>query len=158
MKKVIRLNVNGEDYEVLVEPYWTLLKVLREVLKFKGPKEGCGIGECGACTVYIDGLPVKSCLVLGVEVEGAKIVTIEGLGEKGEISGIQKAFLEEGAVQCGFCTPGMVMALNALYDRNSNPSDDDIKEALKGHLCRCTGYESITKAAKKAKDYYDKKI
>ncbi len=153
MKRVIKLTVNKEEYEVLVEPYWTLLKVLRDVLGFKGPKEGCGIGECGACTVYINGKPVKSCLVLGVEVDGAEITTIEGLSEKGEISGIQKAFFEEGAVQCGFCTPGMVMAINSLYARNSEPKDEDIKEALKGHLCRCTGYETIVRAAKKAKEY-----
>ncbi len=154
MKKIIKLRVNGEDYEILVEPYWTLLKVLRDVLGFTGPKEGCGIGECGACTVYIDGKPVKSCLVLGVEADGADITTIEGLSQNEEISGIQKAFVEEGAVQCGFCTPGMVMAINALYTSVPDPEEDDIKEALKGHLCRCTGYETIVKAAKKAKEYY----
>ncbi len=157
MKKVINLTVNGEQYEVLVEPYWTLLKVLRDVLGFKGPKEGCGIGECGACTVYIDGKPIKSCLVLGIEADGADITTVEGLSDKEEISGIQKAFLEEGAVQCGFCTPGMVMAINALYERSAEPDNEEINEALKGHLCRCTGYETIIKAAKKAKRYYNKK-
>ena len=154
MKKIIKLNVNSENYEVLIEPYWTLLKVLRDVLGFKGPKEGCGIGECGACTVYMDGKPVKSCLILGVEADGANITTIEGLSEKKEISGIQKAFLEEGAVQCGFCTPGMIMAIDALYTRTLEPKEEDIKEALKGHLCRCTGYETIINAAKSAKKYY----
>ena len=145
MKDVI-LSVNGDKYAVTIEDGRTLLSVLREELALTGTKEGCGAGECGACTVLIDGRPVNSCLVLAVEVEGYEITTIEGLAKDGKLHPIQEAFIKHQGVQCGFCTPGMIMSAKALLDRNPDPSEEEIKEGIAGNLCRCTGYYHIIEA------------
>jgi carbon-monoxide dehydrogenase small subunit len=142
----IVLNVNGEALEVFVEPGWTLLRVLREELELTGAKLGCGDGECGACTVILDGNAVPSCLVLTTSAEGSEIETIEGLREGGELHPLQRALIEHGAVQCGFCTPGMIMSAKALLDENPNPTEDDVREALQANLCRCTGYKKVVEA------------
>jgi carbon-monoxide dehydrogenase small subunit len=130
----------------------TLLEVLREELNLTGTKEGCGNGECGACTVIMDGRAVRSCLILGVEADGREITTIEGITESGELQPIQQAFIEEDAVQCGFCTPGFIMAIKAAIDNNPELNDEQMMEALGGHLCRCTGYETIFKAFKRIRE------
>ncbi len=146
----ITLNVNGKNVQVDVQPNETLLDVLRNKLYITGPKEGCGNGECGACTILYNGKVVNSCLVLALEADGAEILTIEGLTKDGRLHPIQEAFIEENAFQCGFCTPGFVISTKALLDRNPNPSNEDIIEALAGNLCRCTGYQTILKAVKRA--------
>ena len=143
---MIKLNVNGADHEVDVKPHWTLLFVIREKLKLKGAKNGCGEGECGACTVIMDEKAVHSCLILASQAEGKKIMTIEGLAPGGKVHPLQEAFVEYGAIQCGFCTPGMIMAAKALLDENPNPNEDEIREAISGNICRCTGYVKIVKA------------
>jgi carbon-monoxide dehydrogenase small subunit len=148
MKHNIKLNVNGEDYELTVESNDTLLSVLRDKLNLTGTKEGCGVGECGACVVIVNGKPINSCLTLACEVDNAQIITIEALAKAEKLNEIQNAFIEFGAIQCGFCTPGFIMALKALLDRNPKPTEKEIEEAFRGHLCRCTGYESIKMAAK----------
>jgi aerobic carbon-monoxide dehydrogenase small subunit len=149
MKKEIVFILNGEEVKVEVEPEWTLLYFLREVYGLTGTKEGCGYGECGACTVVIDGKAINSCLYPVLEVEGKNVTTIEGLLSKdGELHPLQKAFIEQGAVQCGFCTPGMIMAAKALLDEKEKPTEDDIKESIAGNLCRCTGYVNIIDAIK----------
>ncbi len=146
----IRFKLNGREVEAEVEPNTLLLNLLREQFHLTGAKYGCGIGECGACTVLLDGEPILSCLTLAVEVDGREVTTIEGLAGDGELHPLQRAFLEEGAVQCGFCTPGMILTAKALLEENPNPSEDEIREYLKGNLCRCTGYVNIVKAVKKA--------
>ncbi len=146
----IKFIVNSEEREIVTEPTRTLLSILREELGLTGTKEGCGKGECGACTVIMDGNPVPSCLVLACQLDGCEITTIEGLSEDGNLDPLQKAFIEEGAVQCGFCTPGMIMSAKALLMRNPSPTEDEIKEAISGNLCRCTGYTKIVKAIEKA--------
>jgi len=146
----IRFKLNGREVEAEVEPNTLLLNLLRERFHLTGAKYGCGIGECGACTVLLDGEPILSCLTLAVEVDGREVTTIEGLAEDGELHPLQRAFLEEGAVQCGFCTPGMILTAKALLDENPNPSEEEIREYLKGNLCRCTGYINIVKAVKRA--------
>ena len=146
MKRELELNVNDELWEVNVEPHKTLLEVLREDLGFTGAKEGCGLGACGACTVLVDGAPLLSCLTLAVEVQDKRITTIEGLIKDGQPDPIQRAFIEHGAIQCGFCTPGSILSAKALLDRNPHASREDIKEALAGNLCRCTGYQKIVEA------------
>jgi len=146
----IRFKVNSEEKVLSTESTRTLLSILREDLGLKGTKEGCGKGECGACTVIMDGKPVVSCLVLACQLEGREITTIEGLSKDDELDPIQEAFIEEGAVQCGFCTPGMVLSAKALLMRNQSPSEEEIKEAISGNLCRCTGYSKIIKAIGKA--------
>ena len=146
MKRELELNVNDELWEVNVEPHKTLLEVLREDLGFTGAKEGCGLGACGACTVLVDGAPLLSCLTLAVEVQDKRITTIEGLVKEGLPDPVQKAFIEYGAIQCGFCTPGNVMSAKALLDRNPHASRDEIEEVLAGNLCRCTGYQKIVEA------------
>ena len=143
---MIRFLINGKEVQVDVPPHWTLLRLLREGLGLTGTKEGCGIGECGACTVLLDGMPVNSCLVLAPKVEGRRVETIEGLGSRDLLHPLQKAFIEHGAIQCGFCTPGMLMASKALLDRNPQPTREEIKEAISGNLCRCTGYQQIIEA------------
>ena len=149
MKKEIVFILNGEEVKVEVEPEWTLLYFLREVYGLTGTKEGCGYGECGACTVIINDKAINSCLYPVLEVEGKNVTTIEGLLSKdGELHPLQKAFIEEGAVQCGFCTPGMIMAAKALLDEKEKPTEDDIKESIAGNLCRCTGYVNIIDAIK----------
>ncbi|MBP8625411.1 MAG: (2Fe-2S)-binding protein [Syntrophorhabdaceae bacterium] len=146
MEKEITFVLNNEEVTVEVDPKWTLLYLLREVLELTGTKEGCGYGECGACTVIIDGKAVNSCIYPALEAEGKNITTIEGLAKDGQMHPLQKAFIEKGAVQCGFCTPGMIMSAKALLDEKKNPTDDDIKEAIEGNLCRCTGYVMIMDA------------
>ncbi len=149
MKKEIAFTLNNEKVIVEVDPQWTLLYLLREVLEMTGTKEGCGYGECGACTVIIDGQAVDSCLYPVMEAEGRTIVTIEGVMAKdGTFHPIQKAFVDEGAIQCGFCIPGMIMSSKALLDGKEKPTDDEIKESIEGNLCRCTGYVKIIDAIK----------
>ncbi|MEW5827179.1 MAG: (2Fe-2S)-binding protein [Candidatus Bipolaricaulota bacterium] len=150
---MIRLTVNGRLETASVPAGLTLLELLRDRFHLTGTKEGCGIGECGACTVLLDGLPVASCLVLAVEADGRTVETIEGEAIGGELSKLQKAFLEAGAVQCGFCTPGMIMSARGLLRRNPRPSDDEIVEAMSGNLCRCTGYEAILDAVRRAVEH-----
>ena len=150
MKKLIQLTVNGESYEIAVEPNCTLADALREELDFTGVKKGCEIGDCGACTVLMDGLPVFSCLVLAVEADGHEILTIEGMAEGNKLHPLQQAFIDVGAIQCGFCTPGMVLNAYALLLRNPDPSEVEIRTALSGNLCRCTGYQKIVEAIQAA--------
>ena len=146
MKKQISLKVNGHERSVLVEPRQTLLDVLRYDLRLTGTKEGCGDGNCGSCTILMDGQAVNSCLVLAVEADGHNILTIEGLVQDGELHPLQKAFIEEGAVQCGFCTPGMIMNAKAILDINPHPTEEQVRLAIAGNLCRCTGYDKIVRA------------
>jgi len=151
MKKEIAFTLNNEKVIVEVDPQWTLLHLLREVLEMTGTKEGCGYGECGACTVIIDGLAINSCLYPVMEVEGRRVETIEGVASKnGDLAPIQKAFVAEGAVQCGFCIPGMVMSAKALLGAKDKPTEEEIKESIEGNLCRCTGYVKIIDAIKSA--------
>ncbi len=146
MKIPVSLKVNGEKYDIVIAPYRTLLDVLREELRLTGSKKGCDAGDCGACTVLLDGKPVNACLVLAATVEDADILTIEGLAQNGKLHPLQQAFISEGAVQCGFCTPGVLMSLKALVDHNPSPTLDDVKTAMAGNLCRCTGYAKVFKA------------
>jgi carbon-monoxide dehydrogenase small subunit len=149
-REILCLSVNGEARELLVKPYSTLLEVLREDLRLTGTKHGCEAGECGACTVLVDGVPKLSCVVLPAQVEGAEVTTIEGVADGSTLHPVQKAFLDAGAVQCGYCTPGMVLTAKALLDHNPEPSRGEIKDALAGNLCRCTGYASIVEAVEQA--------
>ncbi len=149
-REVLRLSVNGQHRELLVKPYATLMEVLREDLRLTGTKHGCEAGECGACTVLIDDVPQLSCLVLPAQAEGTEVTTIEGVAQGSTLHPVQQAFMDAGAVQCGYCTPGMVLAAKALLDANPEPSRGDIKEALAGNLCRCTGYVSIVEAVEEA--------
>lgn len=145
-KRLISLAVNSLDYEIAAHPNRTLLEVLREDLSMKGARQACDDGVCGACTVLMDGLPVRSCLILAVEAQGRKITTIEGLSSGEGLHPIQQAFLDHGAVQCGYCTPGMVLTAKALLDANPKPSDEEILVAISGNFCRCTGYNKILQA------------
>ncbi|MDR2018885.1 MAG: (2Fe-2S)-binding protein [Syntrophobacterales bacterium] len=149
-KQLISLRVNGTDYELAVSPNRTLLEVLREDLMLKGVKEGCDDGSCGTCTILLDGAPVRSCLYLAVEATGKELTTIEGLAEGDRLHPIQQAFVDHGAIQCGYCTPGMILTAKALLDRNPAPTDQDIKIAISGNFCRCTGYNKIVTAIKMA--------
>lgn len=155
----LNLTVNKTKYKLTVPPAITLLEILREKLNLTGTKSGCEKGECGACTVILNGRSVCSCLVMATQIEGARVETIEGLEDKGKLHPLQEAFLKEGAVQCGFCTPGMLMSAKALLDSNASPADREIKKALGGNLCRCTGYakitSAVTRAAKKMKKRRD---
>jgi len=151
-KRLIELVVNEESHEVAVKPNDTLLEVLRENLRLVGTKEGCSSGECGACTVLLEGQPVLSCLILAVEVAGRAITTIEGLCRGDELHPLQEAFVQHGAVQCGFCTPGMILTAAELMDREEKPDRSEIKQALSGNLCRCTGYTKIIEAIESVKD------
>lgn len=151
MRHTITFVLNGAEVRANVEDHWRLIDCLRDTLNLTGTKEGCGEGECGACTVLVDGKAVNSCLYPVLEAEGKNIVTIEGLrGPENRLSPIQQAFVDSGAIQCGFCTPGMVLAVKTLLDSNPNPDDSDIRDALQGNLCRCTGYVQIIEAVKKA--------
>jgi carbon-monoxide dehydrogenase small subunit len=149
VKKILSLTVNETNYEIAVTPWQTLLDVLRDDLGLIGTKRGCGVGTCGVCTVIIDGKAILSCLTLAVECEGRSITTIEGISSPEALHPIQTSFIENGAIQCGFCTPGIIMTSKALLDENPTPSDDDIKEALAGTFCRCTGHIKIMEAVKK---------
>jgi aerobic carbon-monoxide dehydrogenase small subunit len=151
MKHPITLNVNGDEYRLAVEPWRTLNEVLREDLNLTGTKLGCGSGDCGACTVMVDGRTVSSCLTLAVEMDGRDITTVEGIAPSGEeLHPIQEAFIEKGAIQCGFCTPGMELSALYLLDRNPSPSEKEIRQGLSGNLCRCTGYNKIVEAVSAA--------
>jgi len=143
---LLKMVVNGKPMEVKVDPTWTLLYVLREELKLTGTKKGCEKGDCGACTVLLQGKPVNSCLVLALQAEGREIETIEGLGEADNLHPLQKSFIVNGAVQCGFCTAGMLLSAAALLRKNPDPTEKEIRTAISGNLCRCTGYQKIVKA------------
>ncbi len=145
-KQIISIKINGEARELAVEPHWTLLEVVREQLRLTGSKEGCGTGDCGACSMIVDGKLITSCLMLAPEADGSEITTIEGMTRNGDLHPVQQAFIDTGGVQCGFCTPGMIMATKALLDRNPRPSLEDVRLGLAGNLCRCTGYAKIYEA------------
>ncbi|HEY8364884.1 MAG TPA: xanthine dehydrogenase subunit XdhC [Haloplasmataceae bacterium] len=147
--KKITLTVNDQIYNIEIDIRESLLEVLRKRLHFTGVKEGCSVGECGACTVLIDGKPVDSCIYLAVWADGKKIRTIEGLEKDGRISKVQQAFIDEGAVQCGFCTPGLIMTATSLVESGKKYSDEELKREISGHFCRCTGYQKIFNAVKK---------
>ena len=147
-KSAITLNVNKEPVDVAVNPNRTLLEVLRDDLHLTGTKESCGGGVCGSCTVLVDGIPVRSCLTLAVSVEGKEITTIEGISEGGKLHPIQEAFVNHHAIQCGFCGPGMILTAYALLKENPNPSEKEIRRAISGNVCRCTGYAKIVEAVK----------
>ena len=146
MKRNVLLRVNGERHEVYIKPNRTLLEVLREDLLLTGAKEACGAGECGACTVVVDGKPVNSCIMLAVEAEGKEIETIEGLSKEGDLHPLQKAFISHHAFQCGFCTSGMIMTAKAFLNRKPGPTKQEIRNAIAGNICRCTGYENAVDA------------
>ncbi len=146
MKQLIELKVNGETYEVAIEPRRTLLEVLRDSLGLTGAKKACDTGDCGACTVIMEGKPVVSCLVLAIEAQGKDILTIEGLANNGQLHPLQQAFVQYGAIQCGFCTPGMILSAKVLLDENPKPTEAEVKSAIAGNLCRCTGYTKIIEA------------
>jgi aerobic-type carbon monoxide dehydrogenase small subunit (CoxS/CutS family) len=148
VKRLITLTVNGNKYEVAIESRQSLLQVLREELHLTGTKEGCSEGECGACTVFLDGQTVDSCLIFALEANNREVVTIEGLATGDTLHPLQKAFAEYGGVQCGFCTPGIILAAKALLDSNPHPTEADIRQGISGNLCRCTGYVKIVEAIK----------
>lgn len=151
MKQIILFNLNGESVELEIEPHLTLLQLLRDRVGLTGTKEGCGMGECGACTVLLDGKTVNSCIFPAMEVDGKSVTTIEGLTDaQGNLHPIQKAFIEYGAIQCGFCTPGLVLSAKALLDENPKPNEEEIRHGIAGNLCRCTGYIQIIQAIKAA--------
>jgi carbon-monoxide dehydrogenase small subunit len=151
MRKSVSFVLNGNQMEMEVEPHWTLLHLLREELQMTGTKSGCESGECGACTVIVNGKAINACLFPAMEIQGAAVTTIEGLAKpSGELHPIQTAFVEKGAVQCGYCTPGMIMSAKALLDENPNPTEEEIRHALAGNICRCTGYVQIVDAVKTA--------
>lgn len=147
--QTIHLKINGVEEQLIIPPNMTLLHMLREELALTGTKNGCEAGECGACTVLVNGKPVNSCMVLAVECAGAEVFTVEGLTENGELERLQKSFIDLNAIQCGFCTPGMLISAYALLQRNPNPSELEIREAMVGNLCRCTGYDRIIQAVQK---------
>jgi carbon-monoxide dehydrogenase small subunit len=146
LKQEIRLTVNGKTHKLEVNLHKSLAEVLRNELKLTGVKYGCGTGECGACTVLVDGKPRLSCLTLAVSIDGKEITTIEGLPEDGKLHPLQEAFIKHGAIQCGYCTPGMILCAKALLDENPRPTEEDVKQYLRGNLCRCTGYAQVVEA------------
>ena len=150
MEHTIAIKVNGHDYELEIQPWRTLLEVLRDHLNLTGTKQSCAEGHCGACTVIVNGNAVNACLMLAVEAHGKDITTIEGLAEGDRLHPIQEAFVNHGAVQCGFCTPGLIMATKAFLEESPTPSDEEIKRALAGHLCRCTGYVQVVESVQAA--------
>jgi carbon-monoxide dehydrogenase small subunit len=152
VKQLLTLTINSETFEVAVEPTMYLVDVIRETVGLTGTKKGCNIGDCGACTVLIDGKPTLSCLTLAVACTGKSITTIEGISKGTELHPVQQAFIEKGAIQCGYCTPGMILSATALLDENQHPSEAEIKTALAGNLCRCTGYVKIIEAVKHASE------
>jgi carbon-monoxide dehydrogenase small subunit len=145
-KQLISLNINRQEYELAIHPNRTLLEVLREDLMLMGTKEGCDDGVCGTCTVLLNGAPIRSCLYLAIEAQGKEVTTIEGLAQGKNLHPIQQAFIDHGAIQCGYCTPGMILASKALLDKNPAPTEQDIKLAISGNFCRCTGYNKIITA------------
>lgn len=153
----IKFILNKIETEVDIEPTIRLLDLLREKFNLTGTKEGCGVGECGACTVLVDGKAVNSCLMLAFQIDGCEVLTIEGIANENELHPLQKNFLEHGAVQCGFCTPGMVLSSYALLEKKSNPTEEEIKDAIAGNLCRCTGYKQIIDAVKETAKELSKK-
>ena len=158
MQKMV-FKLNGHSVETLVEPQWTLLDLLRDQLELTGTKEGCGQGECGACTVLLNGMAVNACLYPVLEAEGREVTTIEGLaGPDGTLHPLQEAFINYGAVQCGFCTPGMILSAKALLDENPHPAEEDIRTALAGNFCRCTGYAQIIQAIQSLSGFEEKEI
>jgi aerobic carbon-monoxide dehydrogenase small subunit len=146
LKTLINIKVNGKEYELAVEPTTLLVDLLRSDLELTGTKKGCGSGECGSCTVILNGKPVNSCLVLAMQANGADVLTIEGLKPAQGLHRLQQAFVEKGAIQCGFCTPGMILSANSLLQKKTHPTEVEIREALSGNLCRCTGYQKIVEA------------
>jgi aerobic carbon-monoxide dehydrogenase small subunit len=149
-KLVVSFELNGVPTDVLTEPHRPLLELLRDTLENTGTKEGCGTGDCGACTVLLDGRPVTSCLVLAPEVQGRKVTTVEGLAQRGRLHPVQRAFVDAGGLQCGICTPGMIVSAVALLERNQSPTEEEIRYAIAGNLCRCTGYDKIVRAVEQA--------
>lgn len=154
MSELIDINfiVNGEKKNIFIDPSMTLLEILRYTLKLTGTKEGCGKGECGTCTVLLNGKTVNACLVLASQLEGTEILTVEGLRKDGELHPLQKSFIEDGAVQCGFCIPGMIISAKALLDENPSPTEAEIRRGISGNLCRCTGYSKIISAIQKVSE------
>jgi carbon-monoxide dehydrogenase small subunit len=152
-KVLLKMIVNGRAVEAMVNPTWTLLKVLREELGLTGTKKGCERGDCGACTVLLEGKPVNSCLVLALQAEGKKVETIEGMGTAENLHPLQKSFIQNGAVQCGFCTPGMLLSALALLRKNPKPTVQEVRRAISGNLCRCTGYAKIVNAIQGVSDF-----
>ena len=152
MKQIIKLKVNGVEEEVMLEPWWTLSRVLRDVLSLTGTKIGCGTGDCGSCTVLVDGKAVKSCIYLAMKARGKDILTIEGLATDGKLHPLQQAFIDHFAVQCGYCTPGMIMMAKSLLDESPNATEAQVKADMSGNLCRCTGYVKIVEAVLAAKE------
>jgi aerobic carbon-monoxide dehydrogenase small subunit len=146
----VKLAVNGESWVLEVRPYETLLETLRDRLELSGAKEGCGLGACGSCTVLLEGIPTRSCIVLTAELEGANVVTIEGLSQGDKLHPLQESFMEKGAVQCGFCTPGMIMTAKGLLDRSERPTREEIVRSVSSNLCRCTGYKKIVESVEAA--------
>lgn len=146
MKRIIELSVNGVPHEVAVEPHRTLVEVLREDLGLTGTKVGCGEGDCGACTVIVDGKAINACLMLVVQAQGREVTTIEGLADGEVLHPIQQAFVDRGAIQCGFCSPGMILSAKAYLDWNPNPTEEEVRDQIAGNLCRCTGYQKIVEA------------
>ena len=155
--KEISITVNSKPYQLSIPPWRTLLEVIREDLGLTGTKEGCGLGECGACTVIMEGRAVNSCLVLATEADGKQITTIEGLADGDKLHPLQQAFVDHGGLQCGFCTPGMIMSAKALLDENPNPSEEEIRRGIAGNLCRCTGYTKIIESIKAAENITEEK-
>ncbi|MFC1823959.1 (2Fe-2S)-binding protein [Thermodesulfobacteriota bacterium] len=154
-KKLIQLTINGRDYELAVSPNLTLVDLLRNELQLTGTKKGCEMGDCGSCTVLMDGKPVNSCLVLAVQANGSRVDTIEGLETGQGLHPLQQAFVEHGAIQCGFCTSGMILSGKSLLDRKARPQEEEIRKAISGNLCRCTGYQKIVEAIKDAGEKID---
>jgi carbon-monoxide dehydrogenase small subunit len=150
LKVPVRFSVNGDDRDVYIGAHKTLMEVLRDDLELTGTKEGCGNGNCGACTINLDGKAVNACLVLGVEADGHEVQTIEGVSEEGTLHPLQQAFIEESALQCGFCTPGFIMSAKVFLEQNPSPSEQEIRTAIAGNLCRCTGYDKIVRAIQAA--------
>ena len=146
----VKLQVNGESVELDVKPSETLLETLRDRLELTGAKEGCGLGACGSCTVLLNGLPTRSCILLTAELEGSEVTTIEGLADGTNLDPVQESFMEKGAVQCGFCSPGMILTAKSLLERNSHPSKEDVIRSISSNLCRCTGYKKIVEAVEAA--------
>jgi aerobic carbon-monoxide dehydrogenase small subunit len=146
----LNITVNGKDYELQIKPSANLLDVIREDLGLTGTKEGCGVGECGSCTVIVDGITVNACLMLAMEAQGSRVTTIEGLADGEKLHPIQQAFVDVGGLQCGFCTPGMILSTKALLDENDSPTDEEIRKGLEGNFCRCTGYIKIIESVRTA--------